>query len=376
MKSKIFLIFILSLLFFFPGAGIVGAETEKKSGSAVMFQAEVLQILKEQESVRENGSIIKQQDLEVGVLEGELKGQRIIYNGISNLDVIASNVYQVGDRVLLARSQDAEGNNIFYVTDFVRNNSLFWLLVVFVISVLIVGGKMGIRALISLTVSFFLIMKVLVPLVFAGYDPLTVGFLISFLVLIVLVYLTEGWNRKSHISILAIGASLLFTAILAYIFCDWSHLSGASQEEVTFLINASKQAINFHNLLLAAIIIGTLGVLDDIVIAQVEAVKQIREANANLSKAKIFAMATQIGRSHLGAVINTLFLAYVGASLPLILLFNLNQEPFVTFAQVINNEEIATEIVRTLVGVIGLCFSMPISTLIAVQYGQAKKNKG
>lgn len=376
MKNKIFLIFFVLLLVFVPSAKLLGAENENKSGSAETFKAEVLQVLQEQELVRENGSKIKQQNLEVGVLEGELKGQRIIYNGISNLDVVAGNVYQVGDKVLLSRSQDAEGNAIFYVTDFVRNNSLLWLLILFIISVLIVGGKMGIRALISLGISFLLIMKVLVPLVFAGFDPLLVGFLISFLVLVVLIYLTEGWNRKSHLSILAIGTSLCFTAILAYIFCDWSHLSGASQEEVTFLISASKTAINFHNLLLAAVIIGTLGVLDDIVIAQVEAVKQIREANANLSKTKVFGMATKIGRAHLGAVINTLFLAYVGASLPLILLFNLNQEPFVTFAQVINNEEIATEIVRTLVGVIGLCFSMPISTFIAVQYGQSKKNKG
>lgn len=376
MKNKIFLTIFLFLLVFVPSANSLRAETEKKSGSAEMFQAEVLQILKEQDTTRENGSIVKQQNLEVGVLEGELKGQRIVYNGISNLDVVASNVYKVGDKVLLARSQDADGNNIFYVTDFVRSNSLMWLLIIFIVSILIVGGKMGARALLSLVISFLLIMKVLVPLVFAGCNPLTVGFLISFLVLIVLVYLTEGLNRKSHLSVLAIGASLLFTAILAYIFCDWSHLSGASQEEVTFLIDASKQAINFHNLLLAAIIIGTLGVLDDIVIAQVEAVAQIREANKNLPKAKVFSMATKVGHAHLGAIINTLFLAYAGASLPLILLFNLHQEPFVTFAQVINNEEIATEIVRTLVGVIGLCFSMPISTLIAVQYGQSKKNKG
>lgn len=375
MKNKFFLGVFLLLLILVPSS-VLRADTEKKSGSAEMFQAEVLQILKEQDTPRENGSMVKQQNLEVGVLEGDLKGQRIVYNGISNLDVVTSNVYKVGDKVLLARSQDADGNDIFYVTDFVRSDSLLWLLIIFVASILIVGGKMGLRALLSLVVSFFLIMKVLVPLVFAGYDPLIVGLVVSFFVLMVLVYLTEGWNRKSHLSVLAIAASLLATAVLAYIFCDWSRLSGASQEEVTFLIDASKQAIDFHNLLLAAIIIGTLGVLDDIVIAQVEAVAQIREANPSLSNTKVFSMATKVGHAHLGAIINTLFLAYAGASLPLILLFNLHQEPFVSFSQVINNEEIATEIVRTLVGVIGLCLSMPIATLMAVRYGQSKKNKG
>ncbi len=375
MKNKfLFGVFFLFLVLF-PSTNFLKAEEGQASGKAEMLKAEVLQILKEQETIRENGSKIKQQNLKVGILEGELKGQRIVYNGISVVDVVSSNVYQVGDKVLLARSQDADGNEIFYVTDFVRDNSLLWLLLVFIAAVLAVGGKMGFRALVSLAVSFFLIMKVLVPLVFLGYDPLIVGILISFLVLMTLVYLTEGWNRKAHLAVLAIGASLVVTAILAYVFSDWSRLSGAAQEEVTFLIDASKQAIDFHKLLLAAIIIGTLGVLDDVVVGQVEAVVQIREANPNLSNKQVFKMAMKVGRAHLGAIINTLFLAYAGASLPLILLFNLHQEPFLSFSQVINNEEIATEIVRTLVGVIGLCLSAPIATIMAVKYGQTKKNK-
>jgi uncharacterized membrane protein len=376
MKNKFLFSIFLLLFVLFPNTSFLRAEVNKSSGRAEMLKAEITQILKEKETTRENGSKIKQQDLEVGILEGNLKGQRIVYKGISDLDVVSSNVYQVGDHVLLARSQDAEGNEIFYVTDYVRGNSLLWLLIIFIVAIIAVGGKMGFRALLSLAVSFFLIMKVLVPLVFLGYDPLLVGVFISFLVLMVLVYLTEGWNKKSHLAVLAIGISLVVTAILAYVFSDWSRLSGTAQEEATFLIDASKQAIDFHKLLLAAIIIGTLGVLDDVVIGQVEAVTQIREANPNLSNPQIFKMAMKVGRAHLGAIINTLFLAYAGASLPLILLFNLHQEPFLSFSQVINNEEIATEIVRTLVGVVGLCLSAPIATIMAVRYGQSKKNKG
>ncbi|MCX6795556.1 MAG: YibE/F family protein [Candidatus Falkowbacteria bacterium] len=377
MKNKfLFSIFFLTLLII-PGTFVLADDGgSNTAGKPVTFRGEVLTILKEQYAARDNGQKVKQQNLEVGILDGELKGQRVVYNGISDVDVVSANTYQVGDKVLVARSQDEEGHNIFYVTDFVRGNSLLWLLILFVVAVLLVGGKMGLRALMSLVVSFFLIMKVLVPLVFLGYDPLLVGIAVSFLVLMALIYLTEGWNRKAHLSVLAIAVSLIVTALLAYIFSDWSRLSGATQEEVTFLIEASKQAIDFHNLLLAAIIIGTLGVLDDVVVGQVEAVAQIREANSNLSKSQVFKMAMKVGRAHLGAIINTLFLAYAGASLPLILLFNLHQEPFISFSQVINNEEIATEIVRTLVGVIGLCLSAPIATIMAVRYGQGKENKG
>ncbi len=133
-----------------------------------------------------------------------------------------------------------------------------------------------------------------------------------------------------------------------------------------FLIGDNIKAINFQGLLLAAIIIGALGVLDDIAIGQIEAVEQLIINNPAQTRRKIFGSAMAIGRAHLGAIINTLFLAYVGASLPLILLFNIKSEPFLSFSQVINNEEIATEIVRSLVGVIGLCLTMPIATILAV----------
>ena len=120
--------------------------------------------------------------------------------------------------------------------------------------------------------------------------------------------------------------------------------------------------------------IGTLGVLDDVVIGQVEAVEQMRLANSSLTNTQVFTMSMNIGRAHLGAIINTLFLAYVSAALPLVLLFSVHQEPFLTVSQIINNEDIATEIVRTLVGVISLCLSAPIATFLAVRYLKKPKN--
>ena len=376
MKNKFFFGVFLMILVLFPSANFLRADDSQSTGRPTTLTGEVLQIMQEHEATRDNGQKVKQQELQVGILDGDLKGQKVIYNGISDVDVVSANVYKVGDQVLLTKSQDDTGHDVFYVTDFVRGNSLFWLLILFIAAVLAVGGKMGFRALVSLLVSFLLIMKVLVPLVFAGYNALFVGIIVSFLVLMALIYLTEGWNRKAHISVIAIAASLVVTAILSLIFCNWSRLSGATQEEVTFVIEASKQAINFHDLLLAAIMIGTLGVLDDVVVGQVEAVAQIREANNKLTKPQVFKMAMKVGRAHLGAIINTLFLAYAGASLPLILLFNMHQEPMLTFSQIINNEEIATEVVRTLVGVIGLCLSAPIATVLAVKYGQKLQNKG
>ena len=338
-------------------------------------EAQILRVLDQKETIRENGSKAIQQNLELGILSGPLKGQTEVYTGISGIDVVSSRIYKVNDKVLVSYNRDETGAYIFYVTDYVRTTSLFWLTLFFIATVLLIGGKKGLMALFSLVISFFVIIKILVPLVFAGYDPLLVGIFISFVILFALIYLTEGWNKKSHISVLSITLSLIVTACLALLFGYLSKLSGATNEEVIFLIDAVKVPINFHNLLLAAIIIGTLGVLDDVVVGQVESVEQIRAANSNLKDTQVFKMSMNIGRAHLGAIINTLFLAYVSAALPLILLFSVHQEPFLTVSQVINNEDIATEIVRTLVGVISLCLSAPIATLLAVRYLKIKPNK-
>lgn len=397
-KIKIIIIFLV--LFFGASFNIVKAETvspDTTSGDTTSIdasstelavidataanvankpktaEADVLKVLDQRETIRENGSKAIQQNLELGILTGPLKGQTEIYTGISGIDVVSSNVYKVNDKVLVTYNRDETGSYVFYVTDYVRTTSLFWLTIFFIIVVLSVGGKKGLLALFSLVISFFVIIKVLVPLVFAGYDPLLVGVVISFLILFALIYLTEGWNKKAHISVSSIAISLIVTAGFALLFGYFSRLSGTSNEEVVFLIDAIKIPINFHNLLLAAIIIGTLGVLDDVVVGQVESVEQIRSANSNLNDTQVFGMAMNIGRAHLGAIINTLFLAYVSAALPLILLFSIHQEPFLTVSQVINNEDIATEIVRTLVGVISLCLSAPIATILAVKYLKLKK---
>lgn len=352
---------------------ITRADDEVDTNKPKTAEAQILKVLDQKETLRENGSKAIQQNLELGILTGPLKGQVENYIGISGIDVVSSREYKVNDKVLVSYNRDETGQYIFYVTDYVRTKSLLWLALIFTTVILIVGGKKGVMALFSLIISFFIIIKVLVPLVFAGYDPLIVGIGISFLILLALIYLTEGWNKKSHISVLSIAISLTVTAGLALLFGCLSRLSGSSNEEIIFLIDAISVPINFHNLLLAAIIIGTLGVLDDVVVGQVESVQQLRTANPNLKSFEVFKMAMKIGQAHLGAITNTLFLAYVSASLPLVLLFSIGQEPFLTVNQIINNEDIATEIVRTLVGVISLCLSAPIATLLAVKYLKIKK---
>lgn len=377
--GKIFKIVMILLLFSVLVAPAEAAAPSAASSMAVSAdnyaQALVVKILAQRSQAASDGTQNIQQNLQLKILSGPLAGQIVESDGISDVDVANSSVYKSGDKVEVDYSPGPNGQNIFYVTDYIRQDSLFWLVLLFIAVILIIGRRQGLAAILSLLASFLFIIKVIIPLILHGYDPLLIGGLGSFVILLIIVYLTGGFNKKSHIALVSIFLSLVITAVLSFFFANWARLTGTTSEEVAYLMEAGA-AVNFQGLLLAALIIGTLGILDDIVVGQVEVVAQIRETNQKLPDKKVFAMSMQVGRAHLGAVVNTLFLAYVSVALPLLLLISLNQVPFLSFSQIINSEQIATEIVRTLVGVIGLSLSVPISTALAARYlrGEAVKS--
>jgi uncharacterized membrane protein len=346
-------------------------ENNSSSTPDEIAQASVVKVLAEKEVKQDDGSMIKQQNLELKILTGPLAGQTEQYVGISDINVTSASVYKSGDRLIVSYSPDETGKNVFYITDYVRSGALTWLLLFFIAIVVIVGRWKGWRALLSFFFSFLFIIYIMVPLFLRGWNALLIGIVGSLIILLIIIYLTEGYNRKSHIAVLGILSSLIFTVILSVIFVAASHLTGRASDEVTYLIGAVKNPLDYKNLLLAAMFIGILGMLDDIVMGQVESVMQIKTANPLLPDKKVFNMAMKVGQSHLGAVINTLFLVYISTTLPLILLISLHQAPFVSFSDVINNEQVATEIVRILVGVVGLCSSIPISTWLAAKYLKA-----
>ena len=342
----------------------------------VTFEARVLEILDQRTIIREGGSKNIQQDVRLKGLEGDFKGREFTFNGIGDLDVINSNIYARGDRVVVNYGEDAEGNDKFYIIDYVRRGQLYFFAFIFALIVALIGGWKGLKSLVSLIITFVIVMKFVIPQILSGQSPVVIGIIGSFFILFFVIYLTEGWNRRSHIAIFSVSIMLLLTYALSVLFSDLTKLTGTAQEAIGSLMDTSYGTIDFRGLLLASILIGTLGVLDDVILAQIESVAQIKEANPALTNGKIFKMASKIGNTHLGAVVNTLFLAYAGASLPLLLLFGIQQPPFLTFGQVINNESIATEIVRTLVGSIGLTVAIPISTLLAVYFLKTGKESG
>lgn len=358
------IIFFCTLLFI-PILVLAQTSDKNLTSNDKIFKSKVIKILEEKIVQREGGTNAVQQNLLLIGLEKEWKNKEIEHRGISEIDVAGASVYRVGDKVLVSEVKNIDGITDYYIIDFVRSGYLYLLAFIFAIIIVLIGKKKGLKSLLSLIISFFVIIKFIVPSIINGSNPLLVGIFGVLAILAVVIYLTGGWNKQSHIAIVSVFFSLVITFVLSWIFTNLTRLTGLAQEEATFLIGSGSNLIDFRGLLLTGILIGTVGVLDDVIVGQIESVVQIRNSNPDLTNRQVYQSAYKVGNAHLGAIVNTLFLTYAGASLPLLLLFYLNPTGVVNFTQVINNEMIATEIVRTLVGSIGVALSLPISTFLA-----------
>lgn len=246
--------------------------------------------------------------------------------------------------------------------DFERSRSVIWLFAAFVLVSVIISGWKGIRSLIAIFFSLGMIVFFIIPQILDGKDPVLTSILGGFIFLSVTMYLVYGWTLKTHAAVLGILIAMAITGLLSSFFVDFTRLTGFGDENAMFLVQQTAQPINMRGLLLAGMLIGSLGVLDDLVISQSSAVFELHSANSKLNLKFLYRRAMNIGRDHVAATVNTLVLAYAGAALPMLLLFSLNSGDFALLA---NMSMVSEEIVRTLVGSIGLFLAVPITTFLA-----------
>ncbi|MGB9911294.1 MAG: YibE/F family protein [Microgenomates group bacterium] len=358
MKIKtIFLILLFLILISQKGIFAQNGENLKEE----ILEGKVVKILKE-DVILQEGQKNLYQKLKILITKGSLKGKEIEIE-VGNLPLISQQKYKVDDEVLLSYSKNPTGEDIFFITDYIRRKPLIWLGIIFLILVIVVGYWRGLSSLLGLGVSFLVIFKYILPQISLGKDPVLIAIIGSLLIIPFTFYLSHGVNRKTTVAILGTFMALLITGYLAKIFVDIAKLTGYASEEAGFLQVAKGGTINIKGLLLAGIIIGALGVLDDITVSQSAVVEQLKKINPKISKKEIFWRSMSVGRDHIASMVNTLILVYTGAALPLLLLFLNNPLPYY---QVINYEIIAEEVVRTLVGSIGLISAVPITTFLAV----------
>jgi uncharacterized membrane protein len=365
--KKILLFASIFILMCIPLQSVVAQEYRETE----TFEAQIIDILEEESIERENGTVVTQQNILLKGLSGSWEGKEFIYYGISGIDVLSQTgtVFRPNNKVLVSWDVDINGNDQFFILNYVRRGYLYVLGILFSIAIIVVGKKKGVRSLISLVVSFIIIVKFIIPQIIAGHSPLTVAVIGSLFILTFIVYITEGFSKKTHVAVLSIAISLVITFVLSYVFVALTKLTGFSSEEASFLAGTpGVNIIDFRGLLLAAILIGTLGVLDDVILGQIEAVYQIKKLHPNISKKDMVMSANEIGRTHLSSMVNTLFLTYTGASLPLLILFSVSPQTSVTFVSALDNEFIATEVIRIFAGSIGLILAFPITTYLAVSF--------
>jgi uncharacterized membrane protein len=327
-------------------------------------RARVTEIIEEGE-IDLGGTLQRYQIARVELLEGEYRGI-VMEMDYGKRQILSNAVYlRAGDKVLVTVGSRPDGMLTVYFVDFVRSGSLLWLTAIFVAVILAISRWKGLRSLLSMAFSLLVIIAYIIPHILAGEDPLWVSIVGSIILLGVTLYLTYGWNLKSHAAVLSMVFVLLITGMLAGLFVFFARLTGSGDENALFLVQMLNAQINLRGLLLGGMIIGALGVLDDLVTTQASAVFELHHANESLGFRGLFGSAMRIGQDHVAATVNTLVLAYAGASLPMLLMFSLGRGDY---GYLVNFEFIAEEIVRTLVGSLGLVTAVPLTTFIAILF--------
>lgn len=353
----IVLMVVLPLL----GGGSPEPEPALQQGGQETMTARVVEVLETGTIDLGGGATQPYQRLLVDVESGSLAGQGIVVEeGTVNV-VSQERLFRPGDRVYLERLVGPDGDR-FFISDFVRTGSLAWIAALFMGLVVLVGRGKGLRSLVGTAWSLAVIFAFVVPQILAGRDPVLVSIAGSTLLLAVSTYLVYGWNPKAHAAVVGMMSSLVLTGLLATLFVRWTRLTGLGAEESGYLVLELGPGVDLRGLVLGGIIIGSLGVLDDICVGQASAIFELVNANRDLSWVDLFRHSLNIGRDHIAAMVNTLLLAYVGASMPLMLVFTIYQE---SLWRRLSREPIAEEVVRTLVGSVGLVLAVPITGLIA-----------
>lgn len=268
---------------------------------------------------------------------------------------------EVGDSLVLTATRQPDGTTIYNFADYERSSSLWVLAALFAFTVILFGRWRGVGALAGLALSVVVLVAFMLPALLEGSNPVVVAVVGASIIAFASLYLAHGFSAATNVALLSTLAALGLTGLLAWAFVEFTSLSGLSDENAGFLDSLGVH-LDPRGLLLAGIVIGSLGVLDDVTVTQVSAVSELHRARPEATFGELYRSALVIGRDHISSTVNTLFLAYAGAALPLLLLFTEVRQAIATTA---TRELVAVEIVRTLVGSIGLVASVPLATGLA-----------
>ncbi len=304
------------------------------------------------------------QELLVRFEDGHSQGNTVSVKYGTSFSINESQKVKVGDRVVVSRAFSS-GAAEYFIADRYRIDNLLLGLILFVVLVVIFARFKGITSVFGLIFSVLVITYYIVPKLVSGENPILIVATGTVLIGVVSLYLAHGVSIRTTLSLVSILVTMIIAVLIAILSVSTLKLTGSGSEEAFFL-QLSSQKISLQGLLLGGIIMGVLGVLDDITTAQTAVVYELKRANPKLTWVELYKRGIFVGTEHITSLINTLFLAYAGASLPLFLLFTVHSDKPVWVT--INSEFVMEEIVRSLIGSASLVIAVPISTLIAAYY--------
>ena len=337
----------------------------------VYYRAKVLKILEEGKKDID-GTAQEYQKLELEIVNGPEKGKHIFIDHGGSFIIGTYQKVTKGEVVVIANPPATPGapENFYYIIDKYRANGLIIAAIIFLALAIYFGRKRGLTSIIGLIFSVLVIFYYIIPSIAHGNNPLVTCIIGAIAIILVSLYLSHGFNRRTTIALLSTLICLGLAIIIDLLFVHLAKLTGTGTEEAFFL-QFDNTSINLRGLFLGGILLGVLGVLDDVTTSQVATIEEISAANPALTFEKLYQSGLSVGREHIASLINTLVLAYVGVSFPLLLLYSTQKSQQVWV--MLNSNFIAEEIVRTLVGSSVLVIAVPLTTILAAFFYSRKK---
>lgn len=363
-KSRILIIFIVIILLFSNMSAMAQVENVEDSSNTKLYKAKVLEV--ENVELEDKTLMSQYQKVKIELISGPDKGEVLEIKNYLGEQQAYNIPVKKGQTVLVTRENFEHLGEEYFIADHYRQGYLLIITLLFIVLLIIIGRIKGIKAIITLGFAFILLFQGLLPLLLKGYSPLLLSSVYAIIVTIFTILVVGGISTKSFAAILGTSIGVLASALLAWSVGNLTSLTGLSGEEARMFFYIPKEVeISPQNLLYSGMLLGALGAIMDVGMSISSAINEIYQANPSISKKDLYISGMNVGRDIMGTMTNTLVLAYLGTSLPLILMFFVFSNNPVKF---LNLEIIATEIIRIISGSIGLVLSIPITAAISVLF--------
>lgn len=358
--ATLFFGLMLSLL-----VGVPAAHAQESNATAPTIKNEyvrgkVVQILEDTE-LNIEGFRQPYQKVKVEIVDGADRGQTFVHDFQLPLNHSDREKLHEGEEVVVVKVT-SEGEAEFYIAEKYRLPAVLWVFASFFLLTIAFGGWKGFTSILGLGFSLLILAEFMIPRIAAGANPVFISLVTGLAILCVSLYLAHGFQKRTTVALVGTAITLILAAVASILVVKLTKVFGLGSEEAFTLLQGQLRNINFQGLYLAGVIIGCLGVLDDITTAQAATVDEIHRANTALPVAELYKRGLSVGKEHIASLVNTLALAYVGASLPILLIFTKTDFPLWV---IFNGEFLVEEIVRTLVGSAALVLAVPITTYLA-----------